>query len=482
MILIDDPGQAPLAQVRALLDAGVPVNGHFDDGGNNTPLTQAAGFGQLAVVNLLLQRGANVNARDYYGKTALWNAASTPMSEAGDMTPHGPVPPTPAQRAASTANYTGIIGALLKRGANPDTSEPGSGMRPVAIAAYRGHLSEARALLEGGADPNARDRFGKTPLEWATYNGFPRVAELLRAHGARVGVGHPLPKPNQRALDIELREALDSLHPSLAKARALLERGADSNGVVGSYEKGKAPDLRSVTTPLAQATDATGRESREVTRLLLQRGADPNIADEVGRTPLMSASVETARLLLARGARVNAQDVYGGTALMTSTDNLAKTRLLLAHGADVNARNNEGQTALFRCDNQAILELLLKRGADINAADESGETALMEAAQQNYGEGGVTNDAEWARVLLRHGANPNARSSAGRTALMILAAPYGQPTSDAEYFGSRLPFARMLIGRGTRLDTRDNRGLTAKQIARSSGALELARLLRAVKS
>lgn len=185
----------------------------------------------------------------------------------------------------------------------------------------------------------------------------------------------------------------------------------------------------------------------------------------------MGASSPVIPLLLARGAKVNMHSNDGTTALMEAADDPAKVRLLLARGADVQAEDEEGRTALQFCTkgnaledgaNTGTLELLVARGADINHADRLGRTALMEAAQQGYGEGGVTCDATWARALLRHGADPNRRDRNGRTALMILAVPFGEPASDAEYYdpGARVSFARMLLARGARRDWRDNQELT----------------------
>lgn len=165
---------------------------------------------------------------------------------------------------------------------------------------------------------------------------------------------------------------------------------------------------------------------------------------------------------------------------MNSADDAAKIRLLVARGARVKARDNEGRSALLSCQNSAALKTLLAYGADINAADNRGTTALMESAQQGYGEGGVTSDPDWARALLRHGADPNRRDHKGRTALMILSIPFGEATSDAEYYqpAKRVEFAQMLLGRGARLDLRDNAGRTAAQIARAAGAAGANRLAR----
>jgi ankyrin repeat protein len=102
---------------------------------------------------------------------------------------------------------------------------------------------------------------------------------------------------------------------------------------------------------------------REAIRILLDAGADPNIADNAGKTPLIANAwdLEIAKLLLAHGANVNAQASDGFTPLLNA-GTLELTRLLLEHGADPFAKTKSGDTALdwakkmIRKDQAGLLE------------------------------------------------------------------------------------------------------------------------------
>jgi ankyrin repeat protein len=299
-------------------------------------------------------------------------------------------------------------------------------------AAAENHPEAVRALIEHGADPNARseklvypkDRFG---LE---------------------GVTTILPHGNWTALMYAARQG------SLAAARALAESGAELNLV--------DPDG---TTALELAIlnghfDTAG--------MLAEKGADPNIADATGMAALYAAvdmdtlgeiygrpgrkstdrltALDLLPILLAHGADPNATLKAatlsrahtpgepslgeGTTPLMRAAKNgdTAAMRVLMAHGADPSLRQKNGTTALmlasgvgrgqgvFAKDYATEAELLgavtylVESGVDVNAANDSGQTALHIAAQASDG---------IVRYLAEHGANLDAKDKQGRTALDI---------------------------------------------------------------
>lgn len=146
-----DRVDALLAQDPAL------ANAYAADG--FTPLGLAAFFGHRSVVDLLLARGANVNAvsRNATGYSALTGAVA-----------HG---------------HGEIVAALLAAGADA-AHRYGPGYTSLHEAAASGRLEVARLLLEHGADPSARTDAGQTPLALAEDKGHAEVAALLRQQRA----------------------------------------------------------------------------------------------------------------------------------------------------------------------------------------------------------------------------------------------------------------------------------------------------------
>uniref|UniRef100_A0A7C1GC84 Zinc-ribbon domain-containing protein n=1 Tax=Thermofilum adornatum TaxID=1365176 RepID=A0A7C1GC84_9CREN len=152
---------------------------------------------------------------------------------------------------------------LLKKGANVNARDI-YGDTPLHNAAGRGYADVARILLEHGAYVNAKDSlYGWTPLHFAAFEGHVDVVKLLLEHGADV---------NARNRDgwTPLHRAADMGHVDVA--RILLEHGADANA-----------KSKNGWTPLH---DAAFEGHVDVVKLLLEHGADPSIRDKDGNTPL----------------------------------------------------------------------------------------------------------------------------------------------------------------------------------------------------
>jgi ankyrin repeat protein/mono/diheme cytochrome c family protein len=285
--------------------------------------------------------------------------------------------PEPAPRPVDP-KVAAIIDAVRTRNrATLETriaAEPGlarsadaAGSTPLHHAAGFGTLDSLTFLLDQGADVNAKNRRGSTPLFWALHDE--------------------------------------------AKVRLLVARGA-------------AVKIRQVEgrSPVYQA--ALLGNGYSVLRFLLENGGDPNVATLNGLTPLGGAAlrgdVDAMRLLIDKGAAIDAKNGAGATALMNAATNgsLGAVQLLLEKGADPNLRTKLGETALGNAagaGNAATVKLLVDRGADVNSRNSRGYSPLMLAA------GSDAMSADIVKLLIASGADTSFAADYDETALMLAA-------------------------------------------------------------
>jgi ankyrin repeat protein len=435
------------AVVALLLEHGADMNAEISNDGW-TPLHLACEYGHEAVVSLLLEKGADMNAKSYGGWTPLHLAckcgheavvsvllergadsnvkksdAWSPLSDDG-WTPLSDNGSTPLHMA-SRNGHESIVSLLLERGADVNVKKS-DGWTPLSYACRMGHEAIISLLLERGADVNAKDKGGKTPLHKASWKGHESVISLLLEKGADVNVKDKDGKtPLHCACGYNGRESIVSwggetpLHNASWKGHEsvislLLERGADVNV---KDNDGK--------TPLHCACGYNGRESivswggetplhnaswkghESVISLLLEKGADVNVKDNDGKTPLHCACGYNgceSPILLVGETPLHKASWKGHESVIS---------LLLENGADVNINDKDGKTPLhYACGYngcESIVSLLLEKGADIEAKDKSGWTPLHEASMKGH--------ESIVSLLLREGAEFNAKINDGATLL-----------------------------------------------------------------
>jgi ankyrin repeat protein len=348
------------AIVELLLEHGADPNTTLR--GGETVLMTAARTGKPGAVSALLKRGAEVNAKERRGQTALMWAAADGQAEVVELLIkagadiHATLPDsgfTPFLFAVRDGR-TDVVHALLKAGVDINgTMEPrkstGKGPRKgtsaLLLAVENGHFNLALDLIEAGADPNDQ-RSGFTPLHVMSWVRKPQRGE---------DDGDPAPLGSGNLNSVQF-------------IRELVKRGADVNARLTNGKGGLGKFNTKGATPFLMAS-ATA--DVPYMRLLLELGADPSIANIDNCTPLMVACgigvgsaaanevageepevLEAARLLLKLGADVNAVDANGETAMHgAALKNLPKVVQFLANnGAKVeiwNSKNKFGSTPLM---------------------------------------------------------------------------------------------------------------------------------------
>jgi uncharacterized protein len=393
---------------------------------HDATLAAAALGGDAAAVRALLERGADANAIGPYG--------------------------TPALHWVVRVQDRALAGLLLDAAADPNLRTH-TGVAPLHLAIENGDLDIVELLLAAGADAQLSDHTGESPLFLAARGGDVKIAERLLAYGSRVDERDP--EYGQTPLMAAVREG----HAEIA--RLLLAHGADVDaqtragavpafrrpsenagskglGIVrgGWPERGMRPPVPGAKTPLLYATR---RGDLAVTTLLVEAGADLELADADGVTPLLNAILNTsiaaargaatemqhlavAHYLVERGANVNAADWYGETPLWAAVD---------VRNLDVNGP--ERDNGIDRVAALDLIAQLLARGADpdsrireypperrfiatlgsLSWVDFTGQTAFLRAA--------LAGDVTVMRLLLEHGADPAIATFAGTTPLMAAA-------------------------------------------------------------
>ena len=211
--------------------------------------------------------------------------------------------------------------------------------------------------------------------------------------------------------------------------------------------------------------------SLESVRLLLEHGANPNLANAFGGTALMWGVWDPARvkLLLSKGAEVNAHAKSGTTALLLAAMSPAgaeSVQILADNHADTAAVDGFGTNLLHAATsagNMTAVRLGIAAHVDVNGKQRNGITPLMNSAADG--------SVEIAKLLLKAGADPNAISESkgipvkhGMIALgsftpLILATPYGPPD-----------MTELLLAHGAKVEPVDRRGMSALHAAVSSEA------------
>ena len=354
--------------------------GDTDIHAKNEELLHAAAKGKADRVRALITEGADVNAKDSNGFPVLEVAAAFDRAE--------------------------VVGILIESGADVNIVSDASNRTPIFAFAIKGTdnpnheaqaLSIVKMLIEAKADVNFKTPDGVTALEKAVALGYSTIAKTLIAAGADVNAQDRM---NFSPLHVA------AMQHKLKALEVLIKAGADVNAVVSEeYHRDSALLLAANTSTKLKKScksvkDIDGAydclQARDLLsdfsdgmKLLLDAGADPNLANSRGITPLMLASksgyLEGVKALLKAGADAKTLNKHHNTALHYVADCLAEEEICVS-----------------------IAELIIDAGADINIQDGDGDTALIIAAKYNH--------KLLANLFLYAGSDPKVKNNEGQSA------------------------------------------------------------------
>ncbi|RYG73776.1 hypothetical protein EON80_03020 [bacterium] len=410
---------APTDEKVALIVKHVDVK--RTDAQGNTPLLRVVARNRFEFVRTLLERGANINAQNADGDSCLHTALQFPSTG---------VLLKPLLDAGANANLKNNRGDLplhlaLRRRLDEPVIADGQLGNPLIHSSDAEPRGEQIALLITKSDINAKDQFGLSPLLLAVLRRDPIARNQIIKRGPRsdattqffdasaqndiAAMGKLLAqKPD--LVYFRLADGTTPLHVAalwraLDAAQLLVQKGADVN----------ARDARAETPlfeALSQPTGFFAERARSMAKFLLGKKASVNAIEQNGSSVLhravQSDDAALIELIADNGANVNVRDSLGWTPifwLMTHSSNLKIVRKLIEKGADLNIKAKYGFTLLSAAailPRKELVELLVDNGADVDGEDDMHGTPAFALL---WG-GRAKNQAEVMSLLLAKGANP----------------------------------------------------------------------------
>ena len=504
--------------VRALVLAGADVNAQSNLGGS--ALMSASLGGHVDVVNMLIEEGAQIEIRDNNDCTPLWHAAAAGqtdtvralLSAGADVNAQDSLGGC-ALIIASIHGHVDTVNILIESNAQVESRDK-NGSSPLVHAAGRGQADVVRALVSAGADVNAQDNDGHTALGGACLGGQHEIItntslffdiEYSHNYAARKGQIDALRAQFMQHAQYMSATAVTACHTALShmdqsmlismgnlegyldvvntliKNGAQIETGSNCGmtplffaainekaDIVHALVSAGADVNRRINDVMSSALSiASLCGLTDAVRILTDNGAQIEIRDTIGYTPLCHAAetgqADVARALIDAGADVNAQNVLGISVLSTASSmgHTDIVKILIDNNAQIDAiKDKYGSTPLWKAafkGHTDAVHALINAGADVNTQHDLGISVLGAASMSGH--------IDIVNILIDNGAQPETRLNYGYTSLWRAACE------------GHADVVRALISAGADVNTQNNRGVSALSAASQGGFTDVATIL-----
>lgn len=473
-VACDDP-----KLVKLLLDAGTDVN--TLNVYHATPLMVAAGMknkNTKKIIQLLLKYGADVNVKQGGGETALYNV----------LYHHNPDPEIIKSFIQKGAIVHEKEMCCAARNGNPEIfnilhkTRPKIDYTEILYNAGEGGSVEIISIIEAkeSGNPKLKENMLSAFFQ-ATKNGHLKTVEYFLNNGADVNY--------RRNNDAEPVLLIASEQGHLEIVKLLLSRGADVNKVddhgssslIAASINGQAPvvewllkngaDINHFEDPYWHRNPllcACYYNQLDVVSILIEKGADLNVKNKEGESPLGIAisqrNYNLVTLLLEKGVDPESSSIDSSTLLISAaeSENFPLIKILIKKKQKFrqNIRSGPALIAAAKNGNLEIVEFLLNNGADVS---QYGSRALFASCSLNGKKG-----APIAELLLAHKSPNNFCSSQGWTPLMVALENRYDDNGD---------IAKVLLTQKIEVNVTNDKGMTPLMYAAERGDIELVEVL-----
>jgi ankyrin repeat protein len=483
------------AMLAAFVSAMALAPSRADASPCSSALVSAVEEGDVPAIATALDAGAAIRCSDDKGSTLLHVLVIQSIESEGDEGPEaGP-----------------IAKLLIDRGADANALDA-TGKTPLMLACVLQKILAVQGLLDAGADPNVAGPDSSSALEYALRGGDPDLVAALLRGGAN---------PNQRLSGdgLPLINAVTTGAPALVEL--LLHAGADpyltsamgtsaldharqgkNASMVALLEKPVPPEQRLKVNPAPPpAKSVEGGAASAAKAQATPAGPDPNLQAELADA-ISNKRYADMEKAIAKGADVIEPGLGMSPVLYaTRLGDLAAIDILLKHHATLDRSDIEGDTPLIHAvveNNESLLKGLMSRGADLNYLSSKGATALMAACE--------VGNLKISKILLGAGANPNVKGYQGMTALFwaakdnhtdivkellqhkadpnVVEEQYGATPLVMAMSSGQIESVKALVDAGadpTIVMKGPYAGMNAIDVARKSGAPDLVKMLEKAK-